>query len=390
MVKRLANLTKTNSFFLFGARGTGKSTLIKERYGSKDCLSFDLLDPDLEEEFSRSPMSLYERIKAQKPKPHWVFIDEVQKIPKLLDVVHKSIEDLKVKFILTGSSARKLKRGGANLLAGRAFLFSLFPLTALEIEEALPNFDFNQILRWGSLPQLLTLASDADKKQYLKSYAQVYLKEEIRAEQIVRNIDPFREFLEIAGQMSGKIINYSSVAADVGVDHKTVQNYYEILVDTWVGHFLPAFHQSVRKSQKLSPKFYFFDIGVKNALARQLDSVPVPGNSLYGDLFEHFLINEIFRYNEYDSKDFHLSYLATKNGPEIDLILSKGRTHYAVEIKSKSEIDRGEVAKIRKLAADIKNLKQIYYVSNTPKSLEIDGVLCVHWKEFLRILRVEM
>lgn len=388
MVNRLAKLSKSHSFFLFGARGTGKSTLIKERYLEKDYLFYDLLDPDLEDEFSRSPMRLYERIKAQKKKPEWIIIDEVQKIPRLLDVVHMCIEDLKVRFILTGSSARKLKRGGANLLAGRAFLYSLFPLTELELSLA-QRFDLQRYLRWGSLPKLLELSNDDDKKQYLKTYAQLYLKEEIKAEQLVRNIDPFREFLEISAQMNGKIINYSGIAKDVGVDHKTVQNYYEILADTWIGNFLPAFHQSVRKSQKLSPKFYLFDIGVKNALARQLESIPVMGTSLFGDLFEHFIINEIFRYNEYKSKDFRLSYLATKSGSEVDLILSRGREHYAIEIKSKERVDRGEVQMVRKLASDIRNLKKIYYVSQQEETLELDGVLCVHWKEFFRIFNEE-
>ena len=211
MVKRIVNPSKSNSFFLFGARGTGKSTFIKNQF-LKDVtgvMELDLLDPNLEDMYSRRPMHLYEEIRAQTIKPDWIFIDEVQKIPKLLDVVHKSIEDLKVKFILTGSSARKLKRGGANLLAGRAFLYSLFPFTEKELAD---QFNLNEVLQRGSLPQLYSLKNDEDKERYLKAFTLVYLKEEIRTEQIIRNIDPFREFLEIAAQMSGKIINIIKLA----------------------------------------------------------------------------------------------------------------------------------------------------------------------------------
>ncbi len=158
------------------------------------------------------------------------------------------------------------------------------------------------------MPKIFELTNDADRKQYLKTYSQVYLKEEIKAEQIVRNIDPFREFLEVSAKMNGKIINYSSIAKDVGVDHKTVQSYYEIPADTWIGYFLPAFHQSVRKSQKQSPKFYYFDIGVKNALTRQLDSIPTPGTLLMGNCLSIFLSTKSFAITIMNQKniDFHI------------------------------------------------------------------------------------
>lgn len=372
---------------MFGARGTGKSTFVKQQFlKNQSVLEIDLLNPDLEEEYAKSPISLYEKIRETPKKWQWIFIDEVQKNPRLLDVVHKSIEELNVKFILTGSSARKLKRGGANLLAGRAFLYSLFPLTRKETAD---QFNLESTLRWGSLPKLLSLQDDRDKKKYLRGYTQIYLKEEIKSEQLVRNIDPFRGFLEVAAQMSGKVINYTKIGNDVGVDNKTVQNYFEILTDTWLGFFLPSFHQSVRKSQRVSPKFFFFDIGVKNSLAQILDSRPTPGNSLYGDLFEHFIINEIFRLNEYFEKDFRLSYLATKNNAEVDLILSKGRHHIAVEIKSDSKLDYTEINKVKALAGDIQNIKKIYFVSNHKESRIIEGVSCLHWEKFLELFTTE-
>jgi uncharacterized protein len=381
MVKRLVKPSKNNSFFLFGARGTGKSTFIKEHFPAKDCREIDLLNPDLEEQYSKRPMMLFEEIKSQTKKTEWVFIDEVQKVPKLLDVVHMSIEKLKQKFILTGSSARKLKRGSANMLAGRAFLYSMFPLSYLEIEN---QFELAQVLKWGSLPKLQSLPNEEDKAKYLKSYGQVYLKEEIKEEQLVRNIEPFREFLEVSAQMSGKIINYNKIGNDIGVDHKTVQTYFEILSDTWIGFFLPAFHQSVRKSQKLSPKFYYFDLGVKNSLGKSLHHLPSEGTSSFGDLFEHFLINEVYRLNEYFSKDFRLSYLATKNGAEIDLILSRGREHFAIEIKASSQVDEVTANKLSRLAPEIKNIKGMFLLSNDPVRREIASVNCLPWQDFLR------
>lgn len=381
MVSRSVKPSKNNSFFLFGARGTGKSTFIEHQFlTGGEVLKLDLLNPDLEEELARSPMALYEKIKAQQKKYEWIFIDEVQKNPRLLDVVHMSIENLKAKFILTGSSARKLRRGGANLLAGRAFLYSMFPLTTQELGE---HFHLETVLRWGSLPKLLALTNDDDKRNYLKGYTQIYLKEEIRAEQLVRKVEPFRAFLDVAAQMSGKIINYSSLGHDVGVDHKTVQTYFDILSDTWLGFYLPSFHHSVRKGQRVSPKFYFFDVGIKNYLSGLIESKPKIGNSLFGELFEHFIVNEIFRLNDYHSKDFRLSYLTTKSNAEVDLILSRGRNHFAIEIKSSDQIDPIEVRKLKSLAGDIPNIQKMFLISNHPHRRLIDDVLCLHWTEFL-------
>jgi uncharacterized protein len=365
---------------LFGARGTGKSTFVKSQIITKNSLYLDLLDPDLEEQFSKKPDRLLELVKKNIKKVDWFVLDEIQKVPKLLDLVHKSIEEHKVKFILTGSSARKLRRGGANLLAGRAFLYSMFPLTKMELKD---QFDLDFVLRWGGLPKIYSLELESDKIKFLKTYGQIYLKEEIKEEQIIRNIDPFREFLSVSAQMSGKIINYSKIGNDVGVEHKTVQNYFQVLEDTWIGFFLPSFHQSIRKSQKLSPKFYYFDLGVRNSLAQVIESKPTSGNSFYGELFEHFMINEVFRCNEYLAKDYRLSYLATKNNAEIDLILSKGRIHYAIEFKSTDKINETDVRKLAALAQDIPNMKKIYYVSKDPQARTINDVECLPWDEFL-------
>jgi uncharacterized protein len=252
MVNRLIKLSKSHSFFVFGARGVGKSTLIRSLYGSDlNVVTFNLLDLKVEDDLRTNPQSLVEIARAQKPE--WVVIDEIQKLPKLLDLVHLMIEEDKQKFILTGSSARKLKRGAGNLLAGRAFVYHLHPFTSVELGH---EFDLLDALNWGLLPKTQALKTDEEKQDFLEAYCRTYLKEEIQQEQIVRNLDPFRQFLEIAAQMNGKIINFSKIAREVGVDTTTVQNYFSILEDTLLGFFLPSYHKSVRKRQISAPKYW--------------------------------------------------------------------------------------------------------------------------------------
>jgi predicted AAA+ superfamily ATPase len=223
-----------------------------------NCLYIDLLDLATEDLFRTHPEELRQQILAKKDCD-WVVIDEVQKLPRLLDTVHQLIEEKRAKFILSGSSARKLKRGSANLLAWRAFVYHLHPLTSVEYGA---TFSLQEVLEWGALPKLLEFQNASDKIEFLRAYALTYLKEEIQVEQLVRNLDPFRQFLEIAAQSNGQIVNYSKIARDVGVDTTTVQNYFSILEDTLIGFHLPAYHRSIRKRQRESPKFYLFDPGV--------------------------------------------------------------------------------------------------------------------------------
>jgi predicted AAA+ superfamily ATPase len=340
----------------------------------------DLLSEASESRYWNHPDLLLADISARKYK--WVIIDEVQKVPKLLDLVHKAIEEHKVKFILTGSSARKLKRGGANLLAGRAFLFYLFPLTHTELG---PRFDINEVLSWGALPQVFKMQTDMDKKNFLVSYAKTYLREEIIAEQLVRNTDGFRGFLEIAAQMNGKSLNFSKIGRECGIDSKTVNTFFQVLEDTLMGFWLPGFHRSVRKAQKAQPKFYFFDLGVQRALEGTLESPPVPGTSTYGQYFESFLINEIFRFNSYSGKDYRLSFYQTTTGQEIDLVLSKGMNDILVEIKSNTQIDAIEVAKMNRITAGFKKSTK-YYVSQDPIRSQVEGIHCLHWRDFIHEL----
>ena len=397
MFKRLIKPSRNSSFFLFGARGTGKSTYIERQllpewninvpadvnargmWNSAEILYFDLLNDDVEESFSKDPEKLKREIAALSEKPDWVILDEVQKVPRLLDVVHSIIEKQKIKFILSGSSARKLKKESANLLGGRAFEYSLMPLTAIELGK---DFRLDDVLNYGSLPAVFSFSEKEDKVKFLRSYIRSYVKTEIQMEQLVRKLEPFRDFLEIAAQMSGKIINFTKIAREVGVDVKTVQLYYLVLEETYLGIRLPSFHKSIRKSQLVSPKFYLFDIGVKRALEQALHGAPTPGTSYYGELFEHFVILEFVRMNLYCETDYRLSYFATKQGIEVDLVLSRGHETIFIEIKSSLSIDPVEVRKLASIAKGHAN--RSFYLSESPNAELMNDVRCLHWREGLK------
>lgn len=387
MIQRIVKPPESHSFFLFGARGTGKSTLLKgnPRFNKSDVLWIDLLQPEEHERFEQNPSELTHRLK-QDPKIRWVVIDEVQKCPKLLDLVHLHIEESKrngkpILFALTGSSARKLRRGQANLLAGRAFLRSLYPLTHLELADA---FHLEEVLHWGSLPQTFSYDKKESKIEYLNVYSRTFVAEEILAEQVVRNLPPFKKFLQVAAQSNGQILNTSKIGREVGVDYKTVQSYFQILEDTYVGFFLPAFHHSFRKSLSQKPKFYFFDLGVNRSLSKTLVSELVPNTFAYGNAFEHFVIAEVFRLNDYFEADFSLHYLRTKDDVEIDLVLqSHGKAAVFIEIKSSSKIREEDIKSFSHLAEDFPGKKTLYCFSQDPTAKRIGSVECLHWREGL-------
>lgn len=335
MFRRIANILHSNSFFLFGARGTGKSTLLREMFSSADALWIDLLKPELESAYLLEPERMSQELAARPALPEWVVIDEVQRAPKLLDVVHREVEQRGLKFALTGSSARKLKRGGANLLAGRAFVNNLYPLTHVELGA---RFRLGDALAWGTLPAVVNFDGAAERKAFLTSYVSTYLKEEIAQEQLVRNLIPFRRFLPIAAQLSGTLLNYNSIARDLGVDWATVRSYFEILEDTLLGFTLPAYDRSLRKQQLKAGKFYFFDVGVKRALDRVLELEPTTGQQV-GPLFEQLVICEIYRLNQYLGRDYALYHLATQGGLEVDLVVDRpGRPTALVEVKSTAQV----------------------------------------------------
>jgi predicted AAA+ superfamily ATPase len=376
MIPRSLKPLQSRSFFVFGARRTGKSTFVREQFlrsQEEQVLQFDLLDPSLEDELARHPERLQAEALAKRPK--WVFIDEVQKVPKLLNIVQKLITQEKMKFILSGSSARKLRRGAGNLLAGRASVYHLFPLVRGEIGQ---SFDLDTAMKWGTLPEAHTAPSDQEKAAYLRSYALTYLKEEVQTEQLVRNLDPFRHFLEVAAQSNGRPLNFSRIGDQIGVDHKTVKAYFQILEDTWIGHLVHGHSSSLRKSLRSSPKFYFFDVGVKHALARTLGDPLRPGTSAYGDAFEHLVILECLRMNAYSESDFRPSYILTKDGAEVDLVLSRGNQSIFIEVKS---ADRVNDTSVKKLARMTPESAKAYLLSNDPIASEQHGVSCRHWAQ---------
>ena len=381
MFPRLFEIPKTKSFFLFGARGTGKSTLLETTLKNKKIFWVDFLDLDIEDRYMTRPMVMEEEILARGPENiEWVVIDEVQKVPAILDVVQRLITRQKMRFALTGSSARKLKRGSANLLAGRALQKFLFPLTHIELEE---KFDLDFCLNWGSLPEVFALEED-ERVDYLRTYANTYVKEEIQAEQIIRKIPPFKKFLEIAALSSGNIVNYSKIARDIGSDAVSVKSYFEILEDTLLGFFLPAYDTSIRKQQSKSPKFYFFDAGVSRALSRTLGLSIRPSTFEYGNAFEQFIINEINRLNFYYQKDWKCTYFRSKDNVEIDLVIERpGQPTLLIEIKSKTRITTDDLRHLKLVAPDISRSEPLC-LSNDPIAKIIDGVTCIYWKNGLQ------
>jgi predicted AAA+ superfamily ATPase len=383
MFKRLLDITEQSSFFLFGPRGSGKTHLLKTHFARRPILYLDLLDPDTHQTLSLRPGQLLERLQALPAATEWVVIDEVQKIPALLDVVHQQIEAGRFKFALTGSSARKLKHGGANLLAGRAFVRHLFPLAARELGG---EFSLPAALRWGTLPRLFSLKGEEDKRDYLRSYTHTYLQQEITQEQVVRRLDPFRRFLSVAAQMSGQIVNFARIAREAGASVPTVQSYFQILEDTLIGFLLEPFHESVRKRQRENPKFYFFDTGVLRALGNTLSVGLAPRTHEFGIAFEHFVINEIQRLQSYRKKDYRLSYLRTKSGVEVDLIIERpGLKRALVEIKSTDRLAPEDTRSLRLLSPDIPD-SESYCLSLDPAARVADGVRCLPWQRGLEEL----
>lgn len=382
MFQRIVKLPKSNSFFLFGPRGTGKSWLIKNSIPLESVYVINLLDDVTESEFALNPGLLNKVVAALRPSQTIVFIDEIQKVPKLLDLVHKLIEETKIQFILTGSSARKLRHGGANLLAGRAFERNLFPLTNFELKN---EFQLDKILQWGSLPKIFSFKDDSDKYDFLVSYSNTYLKQEVFAEQLVRKLDPFRKFLAIAARSDGKIINFKAVADQTGVDSKTVQNYFQIIEDTLLGFYLESYHTSLRTRTSKHPKFYFFDSGVTRAMANLLRVEPTKGTSYYGDVFESWLINEIFRLNNYLQTDFTFSYFLDHDSKaQADLIIERpGKKKVVIEIKSTENVGESHCVQ---LAAALPYLKGsvAYVFSNDRTRKKFGSIEAMHWEDGLK------
>ncbi len=367
MIPRLLELPSDYSILLFGPRGCGKSTLVQSIFPGATTHRIDLLAAKTEQEYSSNPDELISTVKALQKNITHVIIDEIQKVPKLLDVVHKLIEEkVPQQFILTGSSARKLKHGGANLLAGRAFVYHLHPFSYLELG---PTFNLKTALEFGQLPRVTQLSSTTSKTRLLESYVSTYLKEEIAAEQLVKNLAPFRRFLEVAAQSNGKIVNYSNISNDTKISDHTVKEYFSILEDTLVGFFLEPYAGSFRKRLGQKPKFYLFDLGVARALNRTLSVPLLPQTTAYGDAFEHYVILEIYRLVSYFHPEYRLSFLRTKDDEEIDLIIDRpGQPLLSIEIKSATSLVEEDLKKYSSLTSGLPECEAVcFYNGQTEK-----------------------
>lgn len=343
--RTLQNRLPETSFFLFGPRQVGKSTLL---HNEKLHLIIDLLDPELQLSYNKTPNLLRQQIDDLEPGGRdKILIDEIQRVPKLLDIVHALMEQRPdLQFILCGSSARKLRHGASNLLGGRALYRTMHPLT---LDELSGDFNLQWVLSYGSLPKIYsTLKQNKTKeaRDFLRAYAITYLREEIKAEALVRNLQGFQNFLDIAVAQYSEQINFSAVSRDCQVALSTVKEYYSILEDTLIGFFLYPYLKSARKRMSHQPKFYFFDNGVTRALLGSLQDPPTPLEQ--GRLFEQWILQEIVRLNEYHQKDWKLSFWRTSHGAEVDLLISRGtRFLYAIECKFKRQPSSSDLSGLR-------------------------------------------
>lgn len=384
MLHRTLKLPKTRSFFLFGARQVGKSTLLRQLFSKNHSLFINLLDSEVYFKLLAKPHLLIEEINTLDKSISHLIIDEIQRVPELLNIVHKMIEERKdLSFILSGSSARKLKRQGANMLAGRALTYNLFPLTHLELAE---GFKLSRALDLGTLPAVYLDKEDVFARETLKSYAKTYIEEEIKAEAQIRQLGAFIRFLDLAASENGSIINYSNIASDIYVDYKTVQEYYQVLEDTLIGFNLYGYAKSSRKQLSKHPKFYFFDTGVRRALAKKLDSPLIVKTREFGEAFDHFFIAEAMRLASYSRKDYKFSYYRTKSGAEVDLIIETYDDRcYAVEIKASDNVDIKKLTGLKSFK-DLREEAVLLCASLTKRRYGDDNVLVCPWQEVLKIV----
>jgi predicted AAA+ superfamily ATPase len=364
----LPSLLEKKSHFLFGPRGTGKSYLIRHSF-PKEVLVINLLKSEEFLDLHLQPHRLRDRIDPQKDRI--VIIDEVQKIPKLLDEVHYLIEEHKINFLLTGSSVRRLKAQDANMLGGRARRAELFPVGYSEIN----RFNLDPYLRFGGLPAIL---NSTDPKEDLSAYVHNYLNEEIKLEANIRKIDFFHRFLEMAALGSCEIINYANIARDTGVSEPTVKSYYQVLEDSLIGFQLFPWRKGKSRKSVASSKFYFFDTGVMHTILRS--STTLDRNSdLYGKSFEQFMAQEIRAYISYRRLDIPLHFWRSLDKVEVDFVINN---EIAIEVKSTRKT-RPENLKGLKAIQDEGKLKKRLFVSQDPVRKSIDGVTLIDWREFL-------
>lgn len=378
MFERALSLPRpgTESFFLWGPRQSGKTTLLRENY--PDVPWIDLLKSEEYRRYLAHPEYLRQELEAAGTSPETqVVIDEVQKVPALLDEVHWLIENRGLRFALCGSSARKVRRGAANLLGGRALRYELHGLCAVELDS---DFDLDRILNHGYLPRIYQAAAPG---RMLEAYVADYLKEEVAAEGLVRDLPVFSEFLDIAGLSDGELVNFSNIARECGVSSHTAKSYFEILEDTLLGRWLPAYRKQPKRRVIQAPKFYFADVGTVNRLAHRGELLP--GSELYGKAFENWVCHELTAFISYRQVDANLTYWRLASGIEVDFVV--GEMRLAVEAKSRSNISSHHLKGLRSLAEDHPEVGRRIVVCRESKARKTeDGIEVLPVETFIRRL----
>lgn len=359
------------SVFLFGARQTGKSTFLRQRFPNTPYV--DLLDGELRKSYQRRPVLLYEQF-SKMPENTLIIIDEIPEVPELLNEVHRLISQHNLRFILCGSSARKLKRKGHNTLGGRALPCYFYPFVSAE----LPDLDLDKAVSDGMMPSHY-LAKDARRR--LSAYIDIYLKEEIKEEALVRNLDGFQRFMEAAALTDGEMVNYTNIASDCGVSAITVKEYFNILEDTLIGYMIPAYTKTMKRKLVQAPRFYFFDVGIANHLLNRHNLVR--GTTEYGHAFEHLVIQELIAYIGYTHNSRKISYWHTYTGLEVDAVI--GDAELAIEIKSADEIMPKHLKGLRAFHEEHPEAR-LMVVSLDRITRNSDGVEIVYVKDFFKIL----
>ncbi len=369
----------TETFLLFGPRQTGKTSLLRHTYKrdiANPLIWIDLLKAEEFRRYSERPWLLREEVEAYKTSP-FVVIDEIQKVPQLLDEAHYLHEAKGIRLALCGSSARKIKRGKGNLLGGRAIVYNLFGFTANELGKL---WEIDKMLSQGYLPKIYLSKRHV---RLLDAYVSTYLKEEIMSEGLVRRLPPFSNFLTAASFSDGEPVNYSTIARDCGVSSQTIRGYFDILVDTHLGSWLPAWRKRAKRRVSVSPKFYFSDIGVVNYLTRRF-SLP-RGTPEYGKAFENWCFHELTAYNSYKECYFRLSYWRLPSGIEVDFIVND--MEVAIEAKAVELVQPRHLKGLRTLKEEFPSVKKRVVVSLEPKRrLTEDKILILPPSDFVKIL----
>ena len=373
MLERIFQINKEldGSIFLFGGRQTGKTTILRQQF--PDTTYFDLLDTNVRRRLQQRPVLLYETLK-DKPTGTLVVIDEIPEVPELLNEVHRLIVERQLVFILCGSSARKLKRKGHNTLGGRALPVYLYPLVSAEI----PDFDIDRAVNYGTIPPHYLARNPW---RLLAAYIDVYLKEEIKEEALVRNLDAFQRFLVVAALTDGEIINNNNIAQECGVHATTVSSYFDILEDTLIGYRIPAYTKVMKRRLVQAPRFYYFDVGVANYLLHRKDLVR--GSADYGHAFEHLVVQELVAYMHYRHCEEKLSYWRTYTGVEVDIIVGDARI--AIEIKSTEEVQNRHIKNLKVFAEEHPDSK-LMIVSLDVFTRQMGNIECIYVMDFFHRL----